>query len=248
MNSIPPSTARAGDPELGVPQDPAAETTDPMGSGVAGPEVHLNLVDQKLAVSLAVDTHAQIELTEFALKGVASDALRRYLTIRLESQHAFAARLDALTGGRTREAIVRALRKSRMIRPRTSHKARSCDYCRCAMPARWWLASDWKFCRSTPKPCRTELAAKSSEEFDRHYLRYELANQMQMLAALRVFETQASADFALVIREAWTTAKEQLDHARQLLAATGIGALGGLGGQTGVRRDDPPAARACTAP
>ena len=217
LNSIAPFTARAADPELAVPQNPTAEATDPLGQGAAAQKVNLNLIDQKLAVSLAVDTHAQIEFADFALKGVASDALRRYLTARLEGQHAFAARLDALTDGRTREAIARALHeieedkaadksqgfKLRLLSLRNAS----------AMLARIRL----EILQEYTQALRAELAIKSAGEFDRHYLSYELANQMQMLAALRVFESQASDDFALVINEAWTAAKVQLDHARQLL-------------------------------
>lgn len=216
LNSLVLLTARAADPEPALRQDPATGGIEQVGASASVPEVHLNIVDQKLAVSLAVDTHAQIELADFALKGVANDSLKRYLTARLEGQQAFAARLDALTGGRTREAIARALREIEDDKATHSRGARlSLLSLRnaTAMVARIRLEILQEYFQTL----RGELSAKSAEEFDRHYLRYELANQMQMLAALRVFESQASNDFALVIHEAWTGAKEQLDHARQLM-------------------------------
>jgi len=75
---------------------------------------------------------------------------------------------------------------------------------------------------------RAELAAKSADQFDLHYLRCDLLNQMQTLAMLRVFEHQASADFAQVIHRAWASAHEQFESANRLLLQLETPPLAGI--------------------
>jgi hypothetical protein len=215
FSSILSLTARAAEPQSAVPD--ADDAAEQLGLPAADAEVHLNLIDQKLALSLAVDTHAQIEFADFALKGVANDALRQYLSVRLEGQHAFATRLDTLTGGRTRSAIVRAMREIEDDRAADRSQKTGLRLLSLRNASAMLARIRLEILQEYAQTLRGELSAKSAEEFDRVYLRFELANQMQMLAALRVFENQASDDFALVIHEAWTAAKDELLHARQLL-------------------------------
>jgi hypothetical protein len=216
LYSISVCTAQVSDHATAVPQNPPSEIADPLDAPAPSTEVNLNLIDQKLALSLAVDTRAQIDIADLALKTIASDPLRRYVTERLESQRAFAARLDALTEGRTREALARALREIENDKAEKSPDAkfrllsiRNAT----AMLARIRL----EILQEYAQLLYAERASKSAEEFDRHYLRSDLLNQMQMLATLKVFEGQASDDFGRVIREAQSTASAQLDRGRQLL-------------------------------
>jgi hypothetical protein len=54
---------------------------------------------------------------------------------------------------------------------------------------------------------RAEMATLAPAEFDRHYLHTETVNQMQVLAMLRVFEQQASPEFARVLHQATLAAE-----------------------------------------
>ena len=210
-------TARAGDPEAIGPRTPATQSGDPLDASAAVPEVHLNLIDHKLALSLAVDTEAQIETAELALKAIVDDALWQFVTVRLEGQRDFAAELEKLTDGRTRAALVRARRE--IEADKAPDKLRKKGFrllsirSATAMLARIQLEILQEYAAMQ----RAERAAKSAQEFDRHFLRCDVLHQMQALATLKVFESQASADFALVIHQAWIKAKGHFDNARQLL-------------------------------
>lgn len=188
------------------------------GAAPIAAEVHLNLVDQKLALSIAVDTLAQIELGEFALNSTANEALRKMLSGRIEEHRAVAARLESLTGGKSKTAIARALREIEEDRLASAARPKkfsltSASQQATAMVVRIRVEHLQEFARLL----RRELEAKQAAEFDRHFLRMDVLNQMQMQALLKVFEGQASSDFAAVIHEVLEGGQSHLDRSRQLL-------------------------------
>jgi hypothetical protein len=207
------TSALAGDPET----LPAREALEPEAAApsAATSQTHLNLIDQRLALSLAVDAHAQIEMAEFALKTIATDELRRFMTERLEAQRAFAAELDALTGGRAKAGILRAKRD--IEDDKTATGAKSFKVMSLANATALLARIRLEILQEYAELQRGDLSARNSGEFDRSFLRADILNQMQMLATLKVFEAQASRDFAQVIHRAWTTTKDHLDRARQVL-------------------------------
>lgn len=217
LYSISACNAQVVEFQTAVPQDTATEAAELLDAPPAPPEVHLNLIDQKLALSLAIETHAQIEMGEFASRSIASDALRRLVTTRLESLREFAAELSALSEGRTQSAIEQAQRE--IDRDRAPNASRDSSFRllslrnATAMLARIRLEIQQEYAEMV----RGDLAAKSNEQFDRHYLRFDVLNQMQSLAAFKVFDAQASADFARVIHLASLRAQGDLDRSRQLL-------------------------------
>jgi predicted outer membrane protein len=221
--------ALAGEPESLLPSRPPIDAgTPPVEAGGAGPEVHLNLIDQKLALSLAVDTQGQIEMAEFALKSITNDSLRRFVTVRLGCQRDFAASLNTLTGGRAGSTLAQARREidnDRAPEQTPDKKFRLLSVRNAtAMLARIRVEILQQYAAMQ----HGELAAMSAEKFDLHYLRCDLINQMQTLAMLQVFEHQASADFAQVIHRAWAHAYEQFESAKQLLVQLEPAPLAGL--------------------
>jgi hypothetical protein len=208
------STAFAGEPESALPAREAL-APEALAAPAAPAETHLNLIDHRLALSLAVDADAQIEMAEYALKITANEELRRLLTERLEAQRAFAAELDTLTGGRAKAGILRAKREiedAKSAPGGPSFKALSLANAT-ALLARIRL----EILQEYAELQRCELAARNSNDFDRTFLRCDILNQMQMLATLKVFEGQASRDFAQVIHRAGSTTKDHLERARGVL-------------------------------
>jgi hypothetical protein len=63
---------------------------------------------------------------------------------------------------------------------------------------------------------RAQLQTGPPNDFDRHFMAVDVVNQMQAVAVLRVFERQASKDFARIIRMARTAAEDHLNKSRQL--------------------------------
>jgi hypothetical protein len=181
-------------------------------------EVHLNLIDQKLALSLAVDTRAQISLAEFALKNVSDEALRQLLEQRIAGQRAFSEKLESLTEGRTRSAIAQAMREIEQDRAADKAKPKkfallSASKNATGMIVRIRVEQLAEYLGSV----RGELEARRGEQFDRRFLQSDMLHQLQMIAMLKVFEGQASSDFAEVIRDANTQASAQLNQAKDLL-------------------------------
>ncbi|REK15716.1 MAG: hypothetical protein DWQ37_07805 [Planctomycetota bacterium] len=181
------------------------------------PEVHLNLIDKKLALSMAVDAWGQIEMGEFGLSSVGSEAVRQLLNDRMEVQRALAVRLEKLTHGDAKEAVERALREIAQDRTasNSSPRFRLLDLRRnsTAMLVRVRL----EIVQEYGDLLRVELSGKAPQEFDRAYLRTHLVDQMQLMAALKVFEGQASADFAKVIRRARAEVQDHVERAKTLL-------------------------------
>jgi len=182
------------------------------------PIVSLNIIDQKLALSLAVDTWGQIAANERALESATSEPLRSLILRRLETQRAFATLLDSLTGGRTTLAIEDARReiaadaantKTKVVhfRPLALHKNATAMMVRIRM----------EILEAYLAEVQSGLASKTADEFDRHFLRGDVLHQMQLLAMLEVFERQASADFAGVLKQEIEAAREHLTRSRQTL-------------------------------
>lgn len=184
----------------------------------AARDIHLNLVDQKLAITMAVDAWGQIEMGEFALESLGSDAVRQLLASRVKDQRALAARLEELTRGKSGKAIEEALAEIAQAKKDTSASRpfRLLDLKRnaTAMLVRIRL----EIVQEYADMLQCELAGGSPLEFDRRYLRCHVLDQMQLLAALKVFESQASADFAQVIHQAWSDGQEYLGRAKLLLS------------------------------
>lgn len=192
------------------------------------PVVSLNIIDQKLALSLAVDTWGQIAANERALEAATSEPLRTLIVRRLETQRAFASLLDTLTGGRTTVAIEDARReiaadaantKTKVVhfRPLALHKNATAMMVRIRM----------EILESYLAEVQSGLASKTAGEFDCHFLRGDVLHQMQLLAMLEVFERQASADFAGVIKQEIEAAREHLGRSRQTLVQLETAPLAG---------------------
>jgi predicted outer membrane protein len=220
---------KAGEPAALVPTNPPIDTgTLPPETRAAAPEVHLNLIDQKLALSLAVDTQWQIEMAEFALKSIANDALRRLVTVRLEGQRDFAAQLNTLTGGRAESTLAQARREIEKDRAPDNVPDKTFRLLSIRSATAMLARIRVEILQEYAAMQRDELAAKSTDKFDLHYLRYDLLNQMQVLSTLQVFEHQASADFAQVIHRTWARAHEQFELANQLLVQLETAPLAGV--------------------
>ena len=63
---------------------------------------------------------------------------------------------------------------------------------------------------------RAEFDEQSDSDFDRNYSAFDVVNQMQVVAVLRVFERQASDDFGALIGRAVAAAEGHLNEARIL--------------------------------
>jgi predicted outer membrane protein len=202
-----------------LPSSSDGSSGDQATGSPASERVSLNIIDQKLALSLAVDAWAQIETGELALKTVQNEPLKRVIAARVESLRSFYALLNEVTGGRTGEAVAQAVReieqdakgaKTRTVNFRPLALNRNAT----AMIVRIRL----EILQQYTDLVQADLDAKSGEEFDKHYLRGELLHQMQLLAMLQVFESQASPDFGAVIHGAVVAAQDHLNKSRQTLA------------------------------
>ena len=201
-----------------LPSPPSGSLSDQPAGPSAADKVSLNIIDQKLALSLAVDTWAQIETGELALKTLRNESLRQVISARVAALRSFAVELDALTEGRTGQAIAQAVRE--IEQDAKSQKARAVAFRPLALnrsATAMIVRIRLEILQEYTDLVQAELASKSGDEFDKHYLRNELLHQMQMLAMLQVFESQASADFAGVIHEAAVAAQDHLSKSRQTL-------------------------------
>jgi hypothetical protein len=195
-----------------------ASSSAPEPIATPAPEVSLNIIDQKLALSLAVDVWGQITANERALESATSEPLKALIAKRLNTQQAFATLLDNLTDGRTTSAIEDARReiaadaastKTKVVRfrPLALQKNATAMMVRIRMEILEGYLAD----------VQSGLAARSVDEFDQQFLHGDVLHQMQLLAMLEVFERQASADFAGVIHREAEAAREHLALSRQLL-------------------------------
>ncbi len=159
--------------QLRGPLEPPPTTTDARPFEPASlNDVHLNVVDQKLALSLAVDTWGQIASGEAALPSIQSEALKRLLTERLETQRDFLKTLETLTGGRCCEAIEQAVdeieRDAKVEKPRIARfRPLALSRNATAMIVRIRVEILQQYTAAINK----QLANQSGEQFDRHFLR-----------------------------------------------------------------------------
>jgi predicted outer membrane protein len=193
-------------------------SSDQAAGSRASAKVSLNIIDQKLALSLAVDAWAQIETGELALKTVRNEPLKRVIAARVESLRAFYTLLNEVTGGRTGEAVAQAVRE--IEQDAKGAKARTVNFRPLALnrnATAMIVRIRLEILQQYTDLVQADLDGKSGEEFDKHYLRGELLHQMQLLAMLQVFESQASPDFGAVIHDAVVSAQDHLSKSRQTL-------------------------------
>jgi hypothetical protein len=183
-----------------------------------GDEVHLNMIDQKLALSLAVDMQAGIVAGEQALKSVSGEALRRLTTARLADQRAFADQLDALTSGKCKEGIAEALRQ--IEEDKVSQQPRAVSFRPAALQkfaTALIIRVRLEILQETDALLWAQLNGKTSDDFDRQYLQNEVLRQMTLVSTLKVFQGQASDDFAQVIERVHGQMKKHCEQAQTLL-------------------------------
>lgn len=197
-------------------------------------KVSLTIIDEKLALSLAVETHIQIELAQFALAGIRHDGLTHFTEKKLRNYQQIFNTLEVLTGGRVGKVLSRATRKSATVAA-TSHATPTIapaviNLSRATSGRKGGIGSVVEIATASAvlhirlaiaqeyaQLLRTELGMALPEEFDRRYLSVESVNQMQVLAMLRVFEQQASPGFARVIHLATVAAEAHASEIRQAI-------------------------------
>lgn len=192
--------------------------------------VSLTIIDEKLALGLAVETHVQIELAQFALAGIRHDRLKHFTEKKLRHYRQVFNTLEVLTGGRVGKVLSRATRKSAVLtassdaalavsNPSLDRSGRKGGISSIVQNAtdnailRVRLAIGQEYAQLL----RAELEAALPEEFDRRYLSAESFNQMQVMAMLRVFEQQASSEFARIIHLATLAAESHSSEGRQVI-------------------------------
>jgi hypothetical protein len=196
--------------------------------------VSLSIVDEKLALSLAVETHIQIELAQFALVGIRHEDLKSFTGKKLRHYRKLLNTLETLTGGRAGKVLSRAARKIDQLAAgdeaalpaspavsypnpvKSGRRGGIGDIVQNAttnaiVRVRLAIAQEYA------QLLRAELESAPIEEFDRRYLSVEGFNQMQVLAMLRVYEQQASPEFARIIHLAALAAESHTSEARQLV-------------------------------
>ena len=80
-------------------------------------DVSLSIIDEKLVLSLAVETHVQIEITEFALAGIQDEGLKQFTEKKLATYRRLYNTLDELSSGRATSTL------ARYVRPATTASA-----------------------------------------------------------------------------------------------------------------------------
>jgi hypothetical protein len=195
--------------------------------------VRLSIVDEKLALSLAVEAHIQIELAQFALAGIRHDELKCFTEKKLRHYQQLLNTLEELTGGRAGKVLSRATRKTEAVAgsgdapptaaaavnnpspARSGRKGGIGDIVQSVaanaiVRVRLEIAQEYAYL------LRAELETALPDEFDHRYLSVEGFNQMQVLAMLRVFEQQASPEFARIIHLATVVSESHASESRHL--------------------------------
>jgi predicted outer membrane protein len=196
--------------------------------------VRLNIVDEKLALSLAVEMHIQIELAKVALAGSRHEDLKRFTSKKLRHYRQLLNTLESLTGGRASKALSRAARTTERVAANDEAASTASPAVSNSSPvksgrkggigeivqnatANGIVRIRLAIAQEYAQLLRAELEAAPKEEFDRRYVSVEGFNQMQVLAMLRVFEQQASPGFARIIRLATVAAESHTSESRQLV-------------------------------
>jgi hypothetical protein len=229
----------------GSPRAEAAERESSTGGEITGflvPEdeladVGLSIVDEKLAMSLAVETRIQIDLTEFVLTSIHDENLTALTERKLQGYRQLYETIDHLTGGRAGSMLARASRQVRRDADGTTAQASAAEDTTRTSRARpkkrarrGGLSSVLRnattraivrvrleIAEQYAAQLRTELELSPPGEFDRCYLGIEVHGQMQWLAMLRVFERHASPDFSRIIHLATVATEAHLLAARQMI-------------------------------
>ena len=209
---------------------PAAITAERLATQSDLDAVSLSIVDEKLATSLAVEMHIQIELTELALPGIRHDNLKQFAARKLRVYRQLLSNLEELTGGQTAKMLARASRKTQVsetngdspppmdgnrVSPKPGRKGGIGDVVQnvttqAILRVRLEIAGEYL------QLLRAELSAAPPDGYDQRYLAIEAHNQMQVLAMLRVFEKQASPQFSRIIRPTTVAAESSVAEARQV--------------------------------
>jgi hypothetical protein len=190
-------------------------------------EINLSIVDDKLAMSLAVEANIQVELTEFALDMIKDEHLKSLTEEKLRSYRQLYNTLNELTGGRADSMLSRAPHvrataadpSDRAAEPRPKRKRGRGGIgdilhntaTKAILRVRLEIAHQYV------DLLRAELELAPPGEFDRRYIGIEVYNQMQVLAMLRVFEQQASPEFGRLIHLATAASEGQVVEARQVV-------------------------------
>ncbi len=244
------STALVAFGATSVPRAIAEEldaATGPHYAGYLVPEdalgdVRLSVIDEKLAMSLAVETWVQIGLAEYALPTIRDDELRAMTEAKLLTYRKLLNTVDYLTDGEASAMLEDAATE----RHRTAATSVSADgsapdttnaspshptrdrsrsvglrgilrktATKAILKVRLQIAEQYA------ELLRTELALAPPGEFDRSYLGIEVYSQMQWLSMLRVFGEQASADFAKVLAHATSHAETHVAAGRKMFRRLG---------------------------
>jgi predicted outer membrane protein len=192
--------------------------------------VSLTIIDEKLALSLAVETHIQIELAQFALAGIRQEGLKHFTETKLRHYRQVFQTLEVLTGGRAGKVLSRATRKTEVMAASSDAAPTAGNSSLARRGRKGGIGSIVQNATDSAIQCvrlaigqeyadllRVELETALPEEFDRRYLSVESVNQMQVLAMLRVFEQQASPEFARIIHLATVAAESHASEGRQAI-------------------------------
>ncbi len=222
-----PAPTRAADEPNARPNNLASEYLVPQSEIVA---IRLSIVDEKLALSWAVETHIQIELATFALAGIRHEDVKDFTERKLQHYRQVFNTLDELTGGRAGKVLARATRNTG-VKTTSDNAAATAGNSRPARRGRKGgigaivqnatenaiLRVRLAIGQEYAQLLRVELETSPPEEFDRRYASVEGFNQMQVLATLRVFEQQASPGFAQIVHLATVAAESQASEGRQVI-------------------------------
>lgn len=185
--------------------------------------MNLSMTDQKIALSLAVETHVQIELIEDSLGKIHDAELRQFVESKRQLYASLLNTLNDLTNGRAANMLDAANGQRQQPAPATD-STKSADSAKGGVRSPLQNATHGAILRIRLQIAgqytdilRAELADSLPADFDRHFMAADVVNQMQAVAILRVFERQASEDFAKIIRMARAAAEGHLDESRQLV-------------------------------
>ncbi|MEX2114707.1 MAG: hypothetical protein WD845_16060 [Pirellulales bacterium] len=190
-------------------------------------QINMSIVDEKLAMSLAVEAHVQMELSEFALDIIGDSRLKALTDQKLRGYRQLYSTLNELTGGRANAML------ARNSRARNAAPSSPAANAQTPKPSRQKALGVGDIMQNTATKAilrvrleianrytdllRAELESSPPGDFDRRYIGIELYNQLQVLAMLRVFEEQASPDLARVIHLATTASEAHLLESRQVI-------------------------------
>ncbi|MEX0677402.1 MAG: hypothetical protein WD063_10020 [Pirellulales bacterium] len=223
LSSVQPRS-NAGEPVSTAPMvSTAAHVEERLAGSAELDAINLSMIDRKLALSLTVEIHVQIELLEYSLGEVHDAALKRLLESKRQLYCSLLNTLNDLTGGRAATMLDAANGKKPQPESATD-SAKVSHWGKGGVRAALQNATDsailrvrLEIARQYTDILRTQLQACPPADFDCNFMAADLVNQMQAVAILRVFEHQASEDFAKIIRVARAAAEGHLNESRQLV-------------------------------